>query len=233
MLSGGFLPRKNIITLQDDKGQSILQVNRLGMQILLRTEGSTSYFRRYLLKLVNLPRSNRLLLCSGYTQESRGYSILNDQLLATIVSNDLEVITVAGKLSHNWPNQYRDFVRRLRASGISLKSYRARRKNWHAKVAIKLRGDVPVAGIIGSSNLTRPAYGEPFADYNYEADVVVWVDKPHISRSFEEDTRALPDPLGPIRVVLNPEVEQPDEVTRLKALYREIMAQEGLEPYEA
>lgn len=44
---------------------------------------------------------------------------------------------------------------------------------WHAKVFLAKRAGVPLVGIIGSSNITRRAFGE-LNDFNYECDVVIW-----------------------------------------------------------
>ena len=44
---------------------------------------------------------------------------------------------------------------------------------WHAKVFIGHIGGQPRFGIIGSSNLTRPA-ADLTKPYNFEADAVVW-----------------------------------------------------------
>lgn len=44
---------------------------------------------------------------------------------------------------------------------------------WHAKVFLAKQGTVPLVGIIGSSNITRRAFGLD-KDFNYECDVVFW-----------------------------------------------------------
>lgn len=44
---------------------------------------------------------------------------------------------------------------------------------WHAKVFLAKQGNVPLVGIIGSSNITRRAFGLD-KDFNYECDVVFW-----------------------------------------------------------
>ena len=44
---------------------------------------------------------------------------------------------------------------------------------WHAKVFLAKQGNVPLVGIIGSSNITRRAFGLA-KDFNYECDVVFW-----------------------------------------------------------
>lgn len=44
---------------------------------------------------------------------------------------------------------------------------------WHAKTFIGSVAGAPRIGIIGSSNLTRPA-ADTSSPFNYEADVVLW-----------------------------------------------------------
>ncbi len=44
---------------------------------------------------------------------------------------------------------------------------------WHAKIFLAKQGEVPLVGIIGSSNITRRAFGLD-KDFNYECDVVFW-----------------------------------------------------------
>ena len=63
----------------------------------------------------------------------------------------------------------------MRALGANVTSYRTSGLKWHAKVFILSSGETPVFGIIGSSNVTRPAFSttKPF---NYESDVFLWSD---------------------------------------------------------
>lgn len=190
-----------------------------------------SYFRRYLLKLINSPTSDKLLLCSGYISENESYSILTDKLLNAISSQNIKVITVAGMLPSK--NKYKLFIRRLKNNNIDVVSYKAKKNNWHAKVAIKLNDEDPVAGLIGSSNLTAPAYRENQSKFNYEADVLIWKDDPRYNRYFREEIGNIIDNLlGPIDTILNPEINQPDEYERLKAIYNTIIHEEGLELFE-
>ena len=54
----------------------------MGIVILLRTHGNLSYFKRYLSHLILCPKTNKLLLYSGYVSESPYYSTLDDGLLS-------------------------------------------------------------------------------------------------------------------------------------------------------
>ena len=44
---------------------------------------------------------------------------------------------------------------------------------WHAKFFLAKQGTVPLVGIIGSSNITKRAFGIDKV-FNYECDVVFW-----------------------------------------------------------
>jgi hypothetical protein len=132
-----------------------------------------------LLRLCRTPNGGGLILCSGYIYEpDYGYRILDDELLAAIVegTSGQLVRTIAGKLqksgSMDWLRFYRNFVSALRAAGVQVEALIAPERNWHAKIAVRLSKDgAPVAAIVGSSNLTGPAFGEGRATWNYESDV--------------------------------------------------------------
>ena len=56
---------------------------------------------------------------------------------------------------------------------------------WHAKVFLAKHGNQPLVGIIGSSNITRRAFGLD-KDFNYECDVVLWEEGvPEIDRAID------------------------------------------------
>jgi hypothetical protein len=44
---------------------------------------------------------------------------------------------------------------------------------WHAKIFLAKAAGEPVMAVMGSSNVTRRAFGE-FPQFNYECDVVMW-----------------------------------------------------------
>jgi hypothetical protein len=151
-----------------------------------------------------------------------------------------EVITVAGRFygiqKEFWKVRYENFIRRINSDGIPITAFLAPKGNWHAKVAMKLRNDQPMVAMIGSSNLTAPAYKEPFGNFSHECDVVIWRDDPVLNSYFNEQLsrdRNLSDPFAPIEVNFNREIRQLDERRRLEALYREIMNPEILVRFEA
>jgi len=226
-----------------------LYIDYMGLQIFLRTNLNISYFRRCLLKLIHTPGITELLLCSGYISERYInpyyrwryplYSILQDDLLNELLITNPKVITVGGMLNFpGWRNSYDNFVRDLRNNNINVDAYIAPKNNWHAKIAMALDKNGPIAGIIGSSNLTRPSYGEtnrnfygrPYYKFNHESDVLIWKDEPSYDLYFRKEVNfSFEDPLGPIDVILNREVKQSKEYERMNSIYNLIMNNSGLQ----
>lgn len=196
------------------------------IRITLRTNRDFSPFREMLHRLITLPDADDLILCSGYiwepgeTDKYPNYKILDDGLLTVLQRGcmDKKIVTIAGKLDERWLNFYKNFIRRLRQVGLQVTPYFAPKRNWHAKVAIRLKNGIPVAGIVGSSNLTGPAYGEDRRNWNFESDVLIWNNYPtidtYLSRPFETDL-----PFGDIQLVLNPDISQPTEEEQLKRIH--------------
>lgn len=175
-------------------------------------------------RLIKLPNTDSLVLCSGYIWEpEQGYKILDDELLDTIKigCHGHGITTVAGKLENVWLEYYKNFIRRLRNNGILVKPFFAPKRNWHAKIAIRLLKDTPVAAIVGSSNLTGPAYGENRENWNFEGDVLIWKSSQkrnsYFSKPFDSDLL-----FGDMQLVLDRRVSQPDEQQQLKSIYEDI-----------
>jgi hypothetical protein len=158
----------------------------MGFIVLFRRDRTQSPFREFLHRLIALPQASGLFLSTGFVWDHpspRGYSVSGDALLAEFQKRPaLSVTTVCGMFyrTNQWGNNYLQFystfVSRLRAGGVNVSAYAATRGRWHAKVAVAVSGAQPLAAIVGSSNLTRPAYGVNWANYNNEADVVLWAD---------------------------------------------------------
>ncbi len=202
------------------------------LKITLRQDYSLSYFRHLMRLLLTSPIGDSAIICSGYVSEGPRYSVLSDGLLNLIDQGctNGEVTTVAGMFENEYPQYlqtYCDFVRRLRTIK-NVHSYRSTLNNWHAKVAIRTQAGNPVAAIIGSSNLTGPAYGESIHRWNIEADVLLWVDDP----GHNDHYRNNPDgsEMGIMDVVLDPEVtRQPAERTQLLKILADVMNRDNLE----
>jgi hypothetical protein len=120
------------------------------------------------------------LICSGFFQDDRKYSTGADfDLISHRTCSPLKVTTL-GLYSYSWKAQYATFFSQLRAQNpcpyFSAVQKRLPRMGWHAKVFLAKHANRPLVGIIGSSNITRRAFGE-LADFNYECDVVMWDEK--------------------------------------------------------
>jgi hypothetical protein len=224
------------------------------VRVTLRTKKDFSPFRVLLKRLIELSDGDTVVLCSGYIQDidrvqsPRAYSLSEDELLDSLKKGCLngKVLTVAGKLKSyygtgpsEWELKYASFIRNLRSSGLKVESWSAPEKNWHAKIAIRLKTGTPIAAIVGSSNLTRPAYGIPnslppiamFANWNFEGDVLIWKDSRYNS-VFKENIEQVRG-IGDMVLTLDPEVKQPDEQEQLWNIYKYVMNEaERFEPLE-
>lgn len=160
--------------------------------ITLRHDLHSSPFRRQLERLCTVPGGADLVLCSGYIWEpDQGYGVLSDDLLKLLAEGlgHNRLTMIAGKLDSrgpiNWLQFYRNFYTRLKAAGVQVSAVVAPRRNWHAKIAIRMdASDVPLGAVVGSSNLTGPAYGEGRYSWNYECDVTIWRDEQRLSEHF-------------------------------------------------
>jgi len=164
----------------------------MGLWITLRKNNEHSFFQENLLRIISNQDEldgNRLILASGYFSEDPRpkYSILDDHLLPAIRDNGnitkIDVIGTKGSLQ-----TFNRFCSKLETeSGKPVTKRKPSSSNWHAKIAMKLKsttaGELPVCAIIGSSNLTRPAYGinpppegvNTGVNFNYECDVLIFL----------------------------------------------------------
>lgn len=221
------------------------------VRVTLRTKKDFSPFRVLLRKLIEVPGGDSVVLCSGYIQDvdrqqsQRAYSLSEDELLESLKKGctNGKVLTVAGKFNSfgsfpsEWEAKYALFIRNLRSAGLQVEAWSAPEKNWHAKIAVRLKDRVPVAALIGSSNLTRPAYGipnisppiTPFGNWNFEGDVLIWND-PQYNGYFKENIEQERG-IGDMILVLDPEVNQPTEEQQLWRIYKYLMHEaESCEP---
>lgn len=168
----------------------------MGVIITLRDSSDTSYFKEIMLEIFNVFSIDEVLICSGYFQENKPYrdehnnlqisryqvtvdKNSNHESLLTHL-NGIEKITtvgIKGDPGSDWDTSYRNFVQSLRdkLGPNVVKAYADKSGSWHAKEMIMLYQGHAVAGIIGSSNFTRPAYGSfKNQNYNIEADTVIY-----------------------------------------------------------
>lgn len=145
--------------------------------IFLRKTGPVNKFRAAILGALRTDLVDNALLCSGFFQDDAKYSAGMDfDLISHRKHNPLKVTTL-GLYSYTWKAQYATFFTQLQAQNkcptFSAVQMRIPSMGWHAKVFLAKQGNVPLVGIIGSSNITRRAFGLD-KDFNYECDVVFW-----------------------------------------------------------
>ena len=203
------------------------------VRVTLRTGKDFSPFREMLHRLIKLSEGDDLILCSGYIWEPQTgssnfkYNILDDELLDAlkIGCQGKEITTIAGKLDERWLDYYKNFVKRLKQAGFRVKPYFAPKRNWHAKIAIRLSQGKPIAAIIGSSNLTGPAYGENRYSWNFESDVLIWENSQKLNGIFNETFQG-ETPFGDLRLVMNSDIHQMNEREQLNRIFRDTIDNE-------
>lgn len=201
----------------------------MSIQITLRRDLEFSPFRKQLLEICGIPNHGDLILCSGYIWENARYSVLDDELLDAIKAglSSNQIICVAGKLAKkpvDWVQHYKNFVAKLQHHSISVTAWVAPRRNWHAKIAVRLDGSgKPTVAMVGSSNLTGPAFGENRHSWNYECDVTIWKDRPSWDAALTDARETPEDPFTAMGLVLDPQIpNQPSIEDRLDVLVKDI-----------
>lgn len=212
----------------------------MGFLVLFRRERSRSPFRDYLQALLRWSVADEIVLASGYVWESpsaRGYHVSQDDVAQCLLQGGhRRVVTISGMHQRfrgygtDYFEHYVDFVRSLRQAGVHVDPYVSRTGRWHAKVALALQSGNAVAAIVGSSNLTGPAYGINRHNFNNEADVVLWSTKSAEAYflSLLEDLDLPQDDY--IVGAMAPEFHQPSEQQRLDALLADLLSPDGIDP---
>jgi len=162
----------------------------MGLVLTLRQDEKKSYFKELMMEILVKGNADEILLCSGYIQEDM-YSFFasseRDMSGNTFIGSVKNFKTVSivghkGKAGSMWDSSFIKFVNTIKTlSTGKVTGYISVERNWHAKVAIILRDGEPIAGVIGSSNMTRPAYGSAssvstYTNYNMEADVFIYAE---------------------------------------------------------
>ena len=132
--------------------------------IFLRKNASTNRFRRAILNTLRTPAVDEALICSGFFQDNGKYSAGNELDLISHRPGSPLSLTTLGLYSYSWKAQYASFFAQLVARNSS-PAFSATQKRipgmgWHAKVFVAKQAGDPVVGIVGSSNITRRAFGE-------------------------------------------------------------------------
>ena len=169
----------------------------MGMTVTLRDSSNPCYYKEYMFKLLDtFPQIDEILICSGYYQENKPYTDVNgnrgiSNYRATMDADSnhnnmlrrfpglARVTTVGIKDDFNgdWGISYQNFVANLREymGADRVSAYYDNENKWHAKEMIMLANGRAVAGIIGSSNITQPAYGITYnGGYNIESDTFIY-----------------------------------------------------------
>ncbi len=157
------------------------------LALLVSTVSTTNLFRSAVLGAFGASHHTNFLICSGFFHERTNgkgpfyasKAFAGARTMFPIGSS----ITTVGAYNPGCV-EYVDFVNSLRgtlknSSGGPLR-VRARyaqqkwKNKWHAKIFIAAEKRVPRFAVIGSSNLTRAAFGP--APVNNESDVIIWDD---------------------------------------------------------
>lgn len=163
--------------------------------IFLRNVGHTNKFRRAILNTLRTPAIDEALVCSGFFQDDGKYSAGGEFDVSAHRPGAPLHITTLGLYSYSWKAQYATFFTQLQGKNASTTFTAVQKRipsmGWHAKIFLAKSKGAPMVGIIGSSNITRRAFGE-LKDFNYECDVVFWDEKNSAINSAID--RAIGDP---------------------------------------
>lgn len=183
----------------------------MGLTITLRDKDDLSYYKDLIIQLFLACVPDEIVICSGYFQEEHPYSSLGHQgdylvsrdkgynlnSLIELFAKYKPKVTIVGYRdkkpvnappnwwrSSLWGKQYVNFCENVKSKmpPNKVKSYRYISGEWHAKEIFMLKNGSVDVGIIGSSNLTRPAYGDARSNtpgrtgYTMEADTYLYED---------------------------------------------------------
>lgn len=148
----------------------------MGIKIFLRKSAASNSFQRIIMSAVSSGLGQKAILCSGFFQDNHAgsaYKVSCEGCFACEAATKKLQLKTIGVHNNHWVPTYRNFVQNMTSRGVILQPLIAKKLKWHAKVFIYLVNNCPAIVMIGSSNMTRNAFGtsEPF---NYECDVVLW-----------------------------------------------------------
>lgn len=161
----------------------------MGVQFLLRKYAFFNPFRLALCDLMGFG-GDTLILSTGYARKAILNPYNGDMFINSIKKGfphnaETKIIVVGGMLiDPKEEAKFRSFLTELNKTFNRLTFYRVIGDNWHGKIAVKAHNKKPIAAIVGSSNLTSPAFGIPQilnnsnqlnSSYNNkEADIYFW-----------------------------------------------------------
>lgn len=172
----------------------------MGVLVTLRDTDDISYFKEFSMELLRITEPEEVIISSGYFWETDlysdpftyGYYFSQDE-----DSNGDKVIDLlAGKrviIAGHMSSEYTDYDAmfgylrdnlRSRLGQDNVTAYEHLSRKWHAKEMFfrkHINGEMhTVAGIVGSSNCTRPAFGDVNSygnheyGFNVEADTYIY-----------------------------------------------------------
>lgn len=146
--------------------------------LFLRKKHSVNDFRRILQGFVAAKCLSGATVTSGFFQESSSFSASDLFVRPCTHQTTPTHIMFVGVYNGFWVPAFTSFGFNLFnkqpctcCTSVSFKKPKGAK--WHAKVFVGSIGGRPRFGIVGSSNLTRPAAGLS-SPFNYEADAVLW-----------------------------------------------------------
>ena len=147
----------------------------MNVAIILRKTHNVNIFRDVMLHSISNNCNSNVLLCSGFFQELFGkqsYQATLEQNFANILATNNINLTNIGIHNNFWLPSFKNFHVNLCNANVNVKSYRIKGNKWHAKIFIIKFQEHPLLCIIGSSNITRPAFSDTIP-FNYESDVIL------------------------------------------------------------
>ena len=194
--------------------------------IVLRKKPHVNAFRDLIVDVLGSGAADEALLCSGFFQENfkgSAYQASAEKGLASACAKSGVKLMTVGIHNGTWKASYHNFQANMIAGGVSIHCLYKNGLAWHAKVFVASKADVPVFGIVGSSNITRNAFsvGDRF---NNECDVILWPDSSALGALVDD---LFPDDFGSIiRAPYLPEENgQLSIEDRLTGLREEVMSQ--------
>lgn len=144
----------------------------MSVLIILRKQLIPNRFNELLLNSLDTGEGDNAIICSGFFQENVFSASFSTGLCCILNRNKIQLTTI-GVYNNIWVPQYKQFRNNLISCGNSIIAKKTKNNKWHAKIFILKKGNDPIFGIIGSSNMTSKAFGV-WRDFNFETDVVLW-----------------------------------------------------------
>jgi len=152
--------------------------------IFLRRSAAINHFRRCLVGALGSGHGTRAWISSGFFQDRPSYSASSD-LQFVAAAKRVRSLRTFGVYNGMWLADYKTFASNLKASKVRIRPFKVKGLRWHAKIFLLATPRWPLFALIGSSNITRSAFGNS-APFNYESDVAIWSDRSQrLSISFE------------------------------------------------